>query len=326
MDSLQSTYKYYTTLEIIKNSSRVLVLTHRDPDGDAVASTCAVSLLLDRLKKSYQLFAPTPPSTNFLFLTNMEKITSDPDDIDFYGYDLIIILDCGSITRTDMAYYIENKQPHQTILEFDHHPREERKYSDLEIRLTQAAATSEVLYYFFYKNGIKINKNLAECILTGILTDTANFMHSSATKNTIDIASHMMNKGAPFTKITKHVWQNKSLNSVKLWSRVLNNLKINPKYNIAFTVLTKKDLDKFRENEDDITAIANNLNNLKGVKAVIFLRQEKENMIKGSLRAVHPDVNVAKLANFLGGGGHVKAAGFSLEGKIKKTRNGWKIK
>lgn len=328
MNSWRSIYQYKNALSIIKKASRILIVAHEKPDGDATASVCALSLLLDKLNKEHILFTPTPPSSSFSFLPNIDRISSDRDEVageNFFSFDLIIIVDCGSINRTKLEKEILAKKSYQDIIEFDHHPRREEKISEPEIRLSQAAATTEVLYHFFKYNNIKINKDIADCILTGILTDTANFLHPSATKKTIKIASRMVSKGAQFPKITKNTWQNKSLKSMKLWSTVLNNLKVNPKYNIAFTVLTLEEIKKFREKEEVWDGITNSLNNLKGVKAVIFLRQEDEDLIKGSIRTNRPDINVARLANYLGGGGHVKAAGFSLKGRIEETKNGWKI-
>jgi len=328
MNSWRSIYQYNNVLSVIKKASRVLVVSHEKPDGDATASVCALSLLLDKLGKDYILFTPTPPSSSFSFLPNMDKITSEREEVageNFFGFDLIIIADCGSVNRTKLEAEIRNKRTYQYIVEFDHHPRKEERISELEIRLPQAAATTEIIYHFFKYNNIKIDKEMADCILTGILTDTANFLHPSATKKTIKIASRMVSKGAQFPKITKNTWQNKSLKAMKLWSTVLNNLQINPKYNIAFTVLTLEEIKKFREKEEVWDGITNSLNNLKGVKAVIFLRQEDEDLIKGSIRTNRSDINVARLANYLGGGGHVKAAGFSLKGRIEKTKNSWKI-
>lgn len=328
MNSWRSIYKYKNALSIIKKASRVLVVAHEKPDGDATASACALSLLLDKFGKPHTIFTPTPPPDIFSFLPNVGRITSRKEEVgggNFSRYDLILVADCGSIIRTQLEKEIISRKPYQYLIEFDHHPRREDKSSDLEIRSTEAAATTEIIYHFLKYNRIKINKDLADCILTGILTDTANFLHPSATKETIKIASQMISKGGQFPKITRKTWQNKSLSAMKLWSKVLNNLKVNPKYNIAFTVLTKKEMEKFREREEVLDGITNSLNNLKDVKAVIFLRQEEKDLIKGSIRTNRPEVNAAKLANYLGGGGHVKAAGFSLKGRIEETENGWKI-
>lgn len=336
--------KHLFAHEKIISAENILLLTHQRPDGDALSSVCAFTIFLERLQKNFVAFSYDPPPTTFNFLKNIEKITISPPlfgkknkkeesedkysskkEYNFEDFDVIVILDCGSIYRTQLGEKIlENKQPNQTIIEFDHHPSVENN-ADIEIRSDEASSTTEILYEFFRANEVEINKEMANCILTGILTDTANFLHPTTTKNAINIASHMLLRGAAFPKITKNTWQNKSLNSMKLWGHALDNLKINKRYNIAFTVLTWEEIQQYDGDDKTFDAIAGFLSNLNEVKAVLFLREEEKGKIKGSLRTSRPEVDVSKMANFLGGGGHAKASGFMVEGSIEKTENGWKI-
>ena len=170
-------------------------------------------------------------------------------------------------------------------------------------------------------------KNIADCILTGILTDTGNFLYSATSQKSINIASEMLLYGARFPRIVKNTLYNKSLPAMKVWGLALNNLKINKKYNFAFSVLTLAEIEKFSsdESEDVFDSISGFLSNLYGVKGVLFLREEKGGKLKGSLRSAHPKVDVSKLASRLGGGGHAKASGFVLKGKIEKEGNNWVV-
>lgn len=324
--------------EKIKTAKNILLLTHQRPDGDALSSVCAFTIFLEQLQKNFVAFSYDTPPPTFNFLKNIEKITTSPPTFEkeetentssnkyaFEDFDIIIILDCGSIHRTQLGEKIlHNKQPHQTIIEFDHHPRVESN-ADIEIRSEKASSTTEILYEFFRANEVEINKEMANCILTGILTDTANFLHPTTTKNAINIASHMLLRGAAFPRITKNTWQNKSLDSMKLWGHALDNLKINKQYNIAFSVLTWEEIQKYGGDDKIFDSISGFLSNLNGVKAVLFLREEEKGKIKGSLRTSRPEVDVSQLASFLGGGGHAKASGFMIEGNIEKTEKGWKI-
>jgi phosphoesterase RecJ-like protein len=330
--------KYKLAYNKIKKEDNILLLTHQRPDGDALSSICAFTLLLDKLHKNYAAFCYDPPPAVFRFLPNIDKISTsfplfeekrdkeiEQDEILFQDFDLIIILDCGSIHRTGLGEEIlKHKKENQFLLEFDHHPKVEDN-GGLEIRKPEAASTTEVIYYFFQKNNIAIDKNIGNCILTGILTDTANFLHPTTTKNSINIASRMLLTGASFPKITKKTWQNKSLDSMKLRGIALENLKVNIKYNMAFTVLTLKDVEQYKDNKETFDSIAGFLSNIGGVKAVLFLREEEKGKIKGSLRAIDPEVDVSRLATLLGGGGHAKASGFMMEGNIEKTEKGWNI-
>lgn len=331
---------YQQAYEKILRSQNILLLTHQRPDGDALSSVCALTLLLDRIPastsrgtKKYTAFCWDAPPLTFNFLPNIKKMTQDATFLDpqqlnsfkLHEFDLIIVADCGSLDRTNVGkQIIENKKPYQTIIEFDHHPKVDT-YSDIEIKQPEASSTTEILYRFFIENNLTITKNIANCILTGILTDTANFLHPTTTKNAINIASEMLLYGAAFPKITKHTWRNKDLASMKLWGLVLSNLEINPKYNIAFSVLTLEDVKKFGNDKEMYDGIAGFLSNINNIAAVMFLREEEKGKIKGSLRTSRSDVDVSKMANYLGGGGHSNASGFMIEGSIEKTEKGWKI-
>jgi len=337
---IRTTNKFKQAYKKIQEAKNILLVTHERPDGDALASVCALVDLLEKFEKKYTAFCYDKPTTNFSFLPHVEKIISEKNKINFSKFDLIIVLDCGNLKRTRLTQEIQSipllvrksfalrAQPSESekvfIIEFDHHPKTD-DYADLEIRLPEASATAEILYYLFKINKIRLNKNIATCILTGILTDTSNFLYPGTSDKTTSIASEMLVYGAQFTKIMKKTWQNKNIKAMKLWGIVLSRLEINKKYNIAFSILTKEEIKKYKGDEDILDGIANFLGNLADVKATLLLREEDDNNIKGSLRSSHPKTDISKLATILGGGGHPKASGFLVKGRLKKTEKGWKV-
>lgn len=317
-DKLQLAY------ETIKSAQNILLTTHGRPDGDALSSTCAMlEICLNEKKRVTAFCFDTPPET-FSFLPHLEKIISDKSKFDFSDFDLIIALDCGHVSRTNLSEEIENRTPDQFMIEIDHHPKIQ-DYADLEIRDPACSSTAEVIYNFIKANKIKINKNLANCILTGIMTDTGNLLYESTSDQTIQIASEMLTRGARFPKIIDNTWRNKSLGAMKVWGEAMSNLEINQKYGIAYSVLTKEMIKGKGASEEELEGLSGFLNNLYGIKALMLLREEDNNKIKGSLRTADPNVDVSALAKHLGGGGHVRASGFVVEGKIEKTKTGWKI-
>ena len=259
-----------------------------------------------------------------LFLPLAEKIQANLDTLDFASYDLIIALDCGSLGRTNLTEQINKRHKDQFVIEFDHHPKID-DYSDLEIRIPEASSTAEVLYGFFRTNFIKINKKIANCILTGILTDTGNFLYPSTTDKTVNIASEMLLHGAKYPLITEETWRNKSLGAMKLWGKAIGGLEINKKYNLAYTVLTKKDIDDCGCSDEEMEGISGFLSNLYGVNGLMLLREVEGGAMKGSLRTAHAKIDISKLAHRLGGGGHKKASGFFLSGNLKNTNGRWKV-
>jgi bifunctional oligoribonuclease and PAP phosphatase NrnA len=339
--------KYLAAYAKIKAAENILLVTHERPDGDGLASLCALSVFLDKLGKNQTLYCADPAPDFFSFLPNINRLisgklpTSEPTKTHpvplgavhpsqegniFSAFDLIIVVDCGCLARTGLVEEIKNRGKHQFVIEFDHHPKID-DYSDLEIRATKSSA-AEVLYHFFHFNDLPFSKDIANCLLTGILTDTGNLLFDSVTEETIKISSALLLHGATFPKITQKTLRNKSLGAMKVWGRILDNLKLNEKYNIAYSVLTFEEIETLKKEhggENMMDAATDILNNVHDVKAVIFLREEIKGQIRGSLRTKDSRIDVARLAAYLGGGGHPRAAAFRLPGHIIKTENGWKI-
>ncbi len=308
----------------IKASKNVLLATHNKPDGDGLSSVCAIVDYLIELGINHTVYCDDLPANQFDFIPHIEKFTNEKPK-NFSDFDLIIPLDCGSVKRTGLDVEIKNRKSHQYIIEFDHHPRVD-DYADIELRDDLAASATEVVYDFFKDNGIAINKQRATCILTGISTDTGNFIYPSTSEKTIEISSEMMQRGARLPNILENTWRNKSLSTMKIWGKAINGLKINAKYNIAYTILTQIDIINSGATDEELEGIAGFLSNLEEASALMVLKEEADGTIKGSLRAIKDGVNVSALAQLLGGGGHIKAAGFRVEAKLIKTDNNWIIK
>jgi phosphoesterase RecJ-like protein len=308
----------------IKQANNILLVAHNQPDGDALSSVAALAELLEQLNKKYSIYCYDQPPAVYSFLPHIEKINSDKNTLNFSSYDLIIVLDCGSLSCTKLETEIKNKRPNQFIIEFDHHPRIDF-YADLSVKDPDFAATAELIYFFLKANQIKINKNIANCILTGLMTDTGNFLYPSTQERTIKIAAEMLKLGARYPVILENTWRNKSLAGLRIWGQAMSRLQINRRYNIAFTVLTQKDLAENGVSEEELEGIAGFLSNLHGVKALLFLREKENNQIKGSLRTIRPEIDVSLLARLLGGGGHRLASAFLAPGRLTKTEKNWQI-
>lgn len=316
--------KFVVAMDVFKKAKNILFVAHYKPDGDALSSMCAMIELALKMKKDFTAFVKDPPPEQFSFLPNIELIKSEKNWKDFKEFDLIVVLDCGQLERTALVDEINNRIKSQTVMEFDHHPKM-YGYADLELRYTTSSSTAEIVYNFFYANNIKINKRIADCILTGIITDTNNLLNDATTDAAIKIVSKMMLYGSKYSAIIEDTLRNKSLEGMKSWGKVMSSLEINKKYNLAVSVVTEEDLLDSNVSNEELEGVANFLSSIEGVKGVLFLREEKNNKIKGSLRTIVPGVDISVLAKKLGGGGHPKASGFLIEGRIEKLKKGWRI-
>ena len=222
---------------------------------------------------------------------------------------------------------LNNKNFVNGIVNIDHHATN-NNYGDINIVIPKASSTSEIVYLIFKTLKYKINPNIATCLLTGILTDTNNFTNGGTTQQSIESASELLKIGANINQILNANVFNKTIDILKLWGEVLKRIAYNKELNMVITAVFAEDIKKFNlENEEATEGISNYLNNLsKEIKCSLVLKDNGLGKVRGSLRTTREDVDVSKIALLLGGGGHKKAAGFEVSGKLVFNNNIWQIK
>jgi phosphoesterase RecJ-like protein len=315
-------------ISLIKDSSFPLLICHANPDGDALGSICAFINYFEKIGKKYQAFCFGKISSTFKFLTGIEKICQDQKYLNFKNHDLIIVLDCGDLKQTGVEEQFKNflKQRefetfNPTIINIDHHVTNEY-FGDINLVAKKASSTSEIIFVYF-KDFFDIDVNIATSLFLGIFTDTSNFSNPATTTVSFQTAASLLAQGAKVQVIKENILKNKTLNHLKAWGKAMENLIENKKFGIAVTLVSSNDFDNYL-NEELLEGFTNFLNNLSGVKAVLVLR-EKEGEIKGSLRTTCDSIDVSRLARLFGGGGHQRAAGFTIRGKLVKVKDGWKV-
>jgi len=329
--------RFQLAAEKIAAARRILIIAHTSPDADAIASIGAMIEIAKSFNLEIIAYADHKPGGAYDFIPNENLIVSTPPD-NLLDFGVIIILDCGSISRTGMEERIRSllvakkegkisKRPY--IIEFDHHEPTET-YADLEIRLSGKASTTEIIYQFLKINNLEITKTLADSILIGLLTDTGHFLHANSSQEALAISSEMLLRGASLPKIISRTTHNKSFSALKVWGRVLEKMKFNEETGLAVVGLTAEELEEMlgKNNQkidvDLFGDLVSFLSCLAGVRVALLLREENK-QVKGSLRTNIDGIDVAKIAKNWGGGGHKKAAGFSISGRLAETETGWKI-
>lgn len=319
----------------LKSARRVLIIGHTSPDADALSSVGAMTEVLRPLGINIYSFTEGKSEIGFDFIPNASLVNSlPPADLD--TFDVILVLDCGAISRTALEPRLRallaagnsgRKRP--LIIEFDHHELQE-SYADIEIRLPDKASTTEIIYHFLLANKLPITKVVADCILIGLMTDTGHFLHANSSREALAVASEMLLRGASLPNIINHTVNNRSFVSLKIWGRALENMKLNAKTGLAAAALTETDLadisplGTLNADVDVFGDIVSFISRLEGVKVGLLLREES-GRVKGSLRTTRDDIDVSYIAKSWGGGGHKKAAGFSIPGRLAPTADGWKV-
>jgi len=331
------TEKLQLAYEKIKEARRILIIGHTSPDADALSSMGAMIEIAGFFGLEVKAYAEKKSQESYVFIPNENLIFSEKPG-NLLDFDLILILDCGSIARTGLEERLRSllsaRQEEKItrwpyIMEFDHHQASE-SYADLEIRLADKASTTEIIYQFLKVNGLEINKTLADCILIGLMTDTGHFLHANSSREAIAVSSEMLLRGASLPEIIKGTTRNKSFLSLKIWGRALENMRFEADTGLVSSALTARELAEFLAPADSeidadlFSDIVSFLSRLNGARVALFLREE-DDKVKGSLRTNFDDIDVARIAQNWGGGGHKKAAGFSLPGRLVRTERGWKV-
>lgn len=305
---------------VIRESESILLFAHSRPDGDTAGSVLALKEYIKFLGKQVDI-ACYDPFPDFLKPLD-DDVFINPDNLDLKKYNLIIAAD--SVER-GFQKILPLFGDNQIVALLDHHPDITIK-ADINIIDAKYSSVCEIVYDFFTFNKIEINRKMATFVMLGILSDTGSFQHSNTTPKVMEIASDLMKKGAPISKIIETTFTNKNISTLKLWGKAFEKAKINPDNGMIASVLTQKDMEECNAGSEDIAQVAGILNTVPGTKFALILSERAQGIIKGSLRSEeYKGVDVSKIAAQFGGGGHKLASGFEIKGTIKETKDGWEI-
>jgi phosphoesterase RecJ-like protein len=308
----------------ILEAEHILLVPHQDPDGDALGSVAALMHFLKNEQIDHTVFCETSASQKMNFLPYIEELTTDKEVWKKSPFDLIVVVDSSDLDYAGVENYLDELDQKPDIINIDHHSTN-TYFGDLNLVIDSASSTTHILYDFFKTNHIKIDSHLATCLLTGLITDTDNFTNAATTVASLEIAGDLVKKGGDIKMIKQIMFEDKSINTLKLWGTALSRLSKHDDHEIVYTYLTQEDLKNFNVEEEESKGIANFMNVLEDGKAALILKEKEENKTKASLRTTRDDIDVSKIAKKMGGGGHKKAAGFSSNKSVKDTlKQVWK--
>ena len=298
-------------LEEINKAESIVILTHENPDGDAIGTGLALYNALKEYGKNPDIIIPEYPRT-FEFLPGADEIKKSSD---IEKYDLAISVDCATIKMLNgFANYFENAKVKVSI---DHHSTN-TMFGDLNYVSPDAPACAQILLVVLNYFKIEITKDIGTCILTGIITDTGGFKYSSVTAETFEFVAWLLNKGINVSKIYRKVLQVKTKANFELTRKAMERLELLEDGKVAFTYITKEDEEKVNAESGDHEGIVEVGRDIEGVEVSIFLR-ETDKGCKVSMRS-NEYVNVSDVCIWLGGGGHVRAAGATIQCTVEQAK------
>jgi len=312
--------KFQSAKKLIDESHRILLTMHERMDGDDGGSVLALMHILESEGKTTTVAIKQGVPPNLQFLPKSFRII---DDIDDQNFDLLITCGCGNKERTGSKNITNLQIP---TINIDHHP-DNTNFGDINIVDSFKSSVAELVYDFFISNNWRISKEVATCLLAGIITDTGSFKHANTKAETLKTAGELMRKGASLSKIINNTYKNKDPRVLKAWGKAMENSFYDDKSKMVYAVVTEENLKQLESlPKAAFEGFVETLNTAPEAKFAMFIRQDGD-VIKGSLRSeTHKQIDVSKIAKLFGGGGHKLAAGFSVIGKLKKNpQDNWEI-
>ena len=299
--------------EQVLKAERIAITGHIHPDGDCIGSCLALKqYILDNYENKQVDVYLESIDAKFSFLSHAHEIINESynDKI----YDLFFVLDCGSEDRYEPFAVMVNKS--KTLIGIDHHISNDG-FGDFCKIDPEASATCEVLCQIFSED--KISKECAQCLYTGIVHDTGVFKHSNTTRQTMEYAGMLLEKGVSSTKIIDETFYQKTFVQNQLLGTALLRSELEQNGKVIFSYVSKEDFNEIGAKSSDSDGIIDQLRITKGVEAAVFL-YPIEDGYKVSMRS-NEQVNVSEIAKSYGGGGHIRAAGCSVKGTLEDIKD-----
>jgi len=312
--------EYYSLSKVIlseiKNAKNILINIHRNPDLDSIGSSTALYQVLTKtFKKKVTLICPDKVPENFIFLNGAERTKKiNFSKFDFSPYDLFLIVDSGSYDIvTDSK---EIKLPKIKKIVIDHHRT--NMFSDSEIKLyDELSATCEIIYQMFIDWKVKIDKDTATSLFSGIAGDTVFFKYGENTKLTFKIATELLDLGADKDKLIEQAFDNFDFKLVQTMGEFL--IKMQKGNNFVYSIIDNETFKKFGKHRGARETVANLFaRSIKGFDFGIMAVEYKKEEFAVSFRS-KSNTDVSEIAKKFGGGGHKNAAGATIKGNIDQV-------
>jgi phosphoesterase RecJ-like protein len=292
-------------VELIESKHRFAITSHIRPDGDALGSSLGLYWLLRALGKEPEVIMhdPVPHSYEKLPGVDSVRVTQAVDR----PYDAVFVIECSDITRPGL-----DDLEKQFVVNIDHHATT-ALFGTINWIDSTASAVGEMIYNLCKAIGVRPTKEIAECVYTALITDTGSFHYSNTTERTFKVASELVRAGVKPAKISQAVFSNYSWSKIELLSRVLSTARRDSSGRVAWLRQSIEMQDSSGATDEDGDGFVNYPLSCGQVEAVVFMKESAPGVYRTSLRS-KGDVNVARIAERFGGGGHRNAAGCTLRG------------
>ena len=299
----------------LRAHDRFLLVTHENPDGDALGSLLATKLALDQLGKDSVMYlygeAPLPVEYSFMPLAELRRRL--PDD---WRERVLIAVDCANESR--IGPEPEPLEGAPLALDIDHH-HDNTRFGQLNLIVPNASSTGEVLRDVFAELGVELTPEIAEPLYIALVTDTGRFQYSNTTAKSLRLAAELVEAGADVHRIFRSVYETVQFAKLKLLARALERAQIYDGGRLVVSYLVRSDFTDIGAAEAYSEGIIDYLRAVEGADMAALIREPRDGPARRiSLRASNDELDVSAIARKWGGGGHRQAAGFSSDASVEE--------
>ena len=316
MSSRQQTSELAAVADAIRSHDRFLIVTHENPDGDALGSLLAMKLALDALGKDSEMYlygdAPLPREYAFMPLDGLRREGPPPDAAER----VLIALDCANEQRLGPDLTLLQRAP--LTIDVDHH-HDNSRFGDVNLIVADASSTGEVLRDVLEELGVDLTPEIAEALYIAVVTDTGRFQYTNTTPKALRLAAELVEAGANVHRVFQGVYESVEFAKLKLLARALERAQVYEGGRLVVSYLLRRDFTELNIAEAFSEGIIDYLRAVDGADMAALIREppRREGPARRvSLRASTDELDVSAIARKSGGGGHRQAAGFSSDATI----------
>lgn len=301
-------------VELIRDAQRILICSHRKPDGDAIGSLTGLGWALESMGKQVTLACADPAPNTLGLIPGAEKIVQDLAPLYAIDaplpWDLCVVVDASGLDRLGALYY-DNQALFAALplVDIDHHVTNDR-FGAANVVDARAASATEVLTPLLARLGVEVDPTIASCLLSGLITDSLSFQTESTTPRTLRIAADLVEAGAPLSKIAFQLFRQRPRGSAVVYAKALGTLQFACDGRVAWLEVTRAMIEAAGPGADS-GGLSGFAGSIQGVDVGFQIEEGADGNVYAGFRS--QTVDVAALCGELGGGGHVRAAGCSFK-------------
>lgn len=299
-------------VDLIRKSQHIVLACHMNPDGDAIGSMLGLGLGLQKIKKNITFLCPDKIPNRYSSLPSAERVRQAYDHA--RPVDLAISLDCASLKQLPGVDKIFKRSAY--IIEIDHHIYRDQ-FGDVQLVSARTASVGEIVYELLAALDTKVDRKVAECLLTSAIVETSSFSRAEVNEKTFEICAKLLETGVDFNSISERYYWRKSLPAMLLTGLSFTRIKTALNGKVVWSILYREDFLRLKGRQEHVDPVADDLLMTAGAQVSLFFREAESNMLRVSLRS-KGGIDVGFLATTYGGGGHDSVASC----RIHKTKQG----